>query len=96
MKCVWCDKTIPDDSEICPECGLEVKESFGNHIDDQRRQIDCIRCGGRMKSLGQNKIQLGQHGLLLGDLSHLLNGALVVEIFKCKNCRKLEFFSLEE
>jgi len=45
-----------------------------------------------MASFGVEKIQLGQTGWILGDLSNLISGALEVEIYICKNCGKIEFY----
>jgi DNA-directed RNA polymerase subunit RPC12/RpoP len=45
-----------------------------------------------MSVMGTEKIQLGQTGWLLGDLSNLISGALEVEIYVCKKCGKIEFY----
>jgi len=45
-----------------------------------------------MKFVIKEKIQLGKMGLILGDLPHLVSGALDVNIYVCKNCKKMEFF----
>lgn len=55
--------------------------------------MKCLRCNTEMKFLVQEKIQLGQTGWILGDVSNLLAGALDVEIYVCPECRKLEFFT---
>ncbi len=57
--------------------------------------IDCLRCGKQMSHIGTEKIQLGQTGLIFGDLSNLLAGAMEVDIYCCPECRKLEFFSAD-
>ena len=54
--------------------------------------MKCLRCDGEMKFVTKEKIQLGQMGLLLGDLPHLVAGALYADIYICKKCRKIEFF----
>ncbi len=56
----------------------------------------CLRCNGKMSSIGTEKIQLGQFGLLTGYLSNLMAGGLEVEIYICTNCGKIEFFSVNE
>ena len=53
----------------------------------------CLRCGKPMRFVGQEKLQLGKTGWLLGDLPNLLSGALEVCIMECPHCGKLEFFS---
>ncbi|MCI9308610.1 MAG: zinc-ribbon domain-containing protein [Oscillospiraceae bacterium] len=52
----------------------------------------CSNCGGTMQYLGDDKIQLGQAGLLLGHLSNLWHGALYVEIWECPECGKLDLY----
>lgn len=56
-------------------------------------QLSCLRCGKPMRFVGQEKLQLGKTGWLLGDLPNLLSGALEVSIMECPHCGKLEFFS---
>ena len=57
--------------------------------------ISCLRCGKRMKHIGREKLQLGQAGWILGDLPNLLAGAIEVDIYRCPDCKKLEFFAAE-
>lgn len=53
----------------------------------------CLRCGTSMRFRGQEKLQLGQTGWILGDLPNLIAGGLRVTILECPHCGKLEFFS---
>lgn len=55
----------------------------------------CLRCGGEMIHVGQERLQLGKYGLFLGDLDNLLSGALDVDIYCCSNCKKLEFYAID-
>lgn len=32
MKCKNCNKEIPDDSNFCEHCGINIKTSFGQYI----------------------------------------------------------------
>lgn len=57
--------------------------------------MQCLRCGGEMKSFGRQDIQLGQHSFFFGDLDNLLSGSLETEIFICRGCGKVELFSGE-
>lgn len=57
-----------------------------------KRDCRCLRCGAEMHFLGRDKLQLGQTGWILGDLPNLIAGALVVEIYSCPDCGKIEFF----
>ena len=56
------------------------------------KALDCLRCGTRMNGPQQESIQLGSQGPLGSHLAHLLAGSLVVNLYHCPNCGKLEFF----
>ena len=56
------------------------------------KELNCLRCGSKMKFLRQEKIQLGQTGFFLGDWPNLIAGALEFEIYCCPKCGKLEFY----
>ena len=55
----------------------------------------CIRCGGTMENIGQEKLQLGQYGIPFGHWDQLFSGALPVDIYCCRDCKKLEFYTIE-
>ena len=52
----------------------------------------CANCGKDMEFLGEEQIQLGQTGFILGHLSNLLSGSLEVEVWECPDCGKLDFY----
>ena len=56
------------------------------------RELRCARCQREMSFIKQEKLQLGQTGMFLGDWPNIWAGALEVEIYGCPNCGKLEFF----
>lgn len=58
-------------------------------------ELNCLRCGNSMKYIKSEKIQLGQYGLFLGDVSNYIAGALETDIYKCDECGKFEFFEAE-
>jgi len=60
------------------------------------RELSCLRCRTDMEFIRREKIQLGQTGWLLGDLSNLLSGAMEVDIYSCPGCGKIEFFQMED
>ena len=60
---------------------------------DKVSKKQCLRCSGTMRSIGVEKIQLGQTGLLLGMWRNILAGSLEVDIRICSECGKVEFFS---
>ena len=57
------------------------------------KRLNCLRCGASMEYLGEENLQLGKTGWLLGDLPNLFAGALRVKFFRCPHCGKLELFS---
>jgi len=61
-----------------------------------RRELNCLRCGNSMKYIKSEKIQLGQYGLILGDIPNYIAGALAVDIYKCNECGKIELFQMGE
>ena len=60
------------------------------------KQLNCLRCDSPMHYLGEENIQLGKAGWILGDLPNLIAGAMRVRIYICPECRKLEFFAGDE
>lgn len=59
-------------------------------------ELNCLRCGETMRALGQEELQLGKAGLLLGSLPNALAGAIRVSVCECPRCGKLEFFRVPE
>ncbi len=59
-------------------------------------EMKCLRCGGTMRALGQEELQLGKAGLFLGSLPNALAGSIRVSICECPRCGKLEFFRVPE
>lgn len=56
------------------------------------KRLSCLRCSAEMDCLGREKLQLGEAGWILGDLPHLIAGALELEIYACPQCGKVELF----
>lgn len=56
----------------------------------------CLRCGAPMLSLGRQQFQLGEHTFFMGDMNHLLAGSLTLDVLRCEQCRKVEFFLPED
>ena len=54
--------------------------------------ITCPNCNAPMLKMGQQKFQLGEHGLFLGDLSHMMAGSITLDLVCCEKCRKVEFY----
>ena len=60
------------------------------------KEVNCLRCGNKMKYLMTEKIQLGQTGWILGDLPNLVAGSLEADIYTCPQCGKIELFQSSE
>lgn len=58
------------------------------------RELDCLRCGTRMNYIRREKFQMGEAGWLLGDLPHLIKGAMELDVYSCPFCGKVEFFQV--
>lgn len=56
------------------------------------KTLQCLRCGADMEQMARVKLQLGQTGWFLGDLPNLLAGAMEVDVLRCPQCGKVEFF----
>ena len=59
----------------------------------EMKDLMCLRCHVRMDDFGEEQIQLGKTGWILGDLPNLFAGAMRVKLFRCPRCGKLELFS---
>ena len=57
------------------------------------KSLNCLRCGGEMAHSFTENIQLGKTSFLFGDWPNILAGAMRVEVWCCKDCGRLEFFS---
>ena len=60
---------------------------------EKTQKTTCLRCTGKMSSIGIEKIQLGQTGLLLGMWNNILAGSMEVEIYVCSKCKKVELYA---
>ena len=49
-----------------------------------------------MRYMDTVDFQLGKMGWILGDLPHLLSGAMRLSVYRCSSCGKVEFFSFED
>ncbi len=59
---------------------------------DNEKKLACLRCGGEMGFVKTEHIQLGKIGGIIGTLDNMLAGAMLVDIYCCRDCRRLEFF----
>ena len=58
MYCKGCGSSIPDDSKVCPNCGIRLTEQkFCKHC-GQSIDIDCIvcpKCGKQVENMDRNQ-----------------------------------------
>ena len=60
------------------------------------KEMKCLRCDANMVCVDTHtRLQLGKSGILTGNWSNVLSGALEVEIYRCDGCGKIEFFSVD-
>jgi hypothetical protein len=61
--------------------------------------MECNVCHSPMQSLGQLPIRTGgtKGGwhLLLGEWADLTEGVLPLDVYRCPQCRRIEFFDLD-
>ena len=57
--------------------------------------MKCLRCGTVMNHAATENIQLGKTSWLLGDWPNLIAGAMMVDIYCCPTCKKIELFAAE-
>ncbi|HZF09141.1 MAG TPA: nucleotide-binding protein [Thermoanaerobaculia bacterium] len=61
--------------------------------------MDCPVCKIEMQSLGQVPIRVGGTTggwhLLLGELADVSEGVFPLDVFRCSQCRRVEFYDLD-
>jgi hypothetical protein len=61
--------------------------------------MDCPVCKTAMQSLGQVPIRVGGTSggwhLLLGELADVSEGVFPLDVFRCSQCRRVEFYDLD-
>ena len=60
------------------------------------KKMQCLRCGAGMSFSGIEKLQMGQAGLVSGMWSNIFSGAMKVGIYICPECRKIEFYAVDD
>lgn len=75
------------------------------HDEEESRKADkekrvsgmkCLRCGGQMLDRGESTFKLGEETYFFSDLNRLMSGSLTMNIFRCEDCGKVEFFALND
>ena len=60
------------------------------------RDLVCLRCQTKMQYVKLNGVSPFFTRWILGDWPNILAGALMVDIYACPNCGKIEFFQAYE
>ena len=73
--------------------------------DEENRKADrekrasgmkCLRCGGQMLDYGEATFKLGEETYFFSDLNRLMSGSVMMNVFRCETCGKVEFFAFDD
>lgn len=56
-------------------------------------ELKCLRCGVEMEYSGREKFQLGEESYHSGLLAVMTAESMLLDLYKCPDCGKVEFFS---
>lgn len=71
---------------------LEAEEEMKRKA--KATNLKCLRCGAPMKKIGRKKFQMGTENFFID--THVFEGSMELDVLRCSNCRKVEFFTPEE
>lgn len=74
----------------------EKQEKEREDREQKRTGKTCLRCGGEMLDLGSMKLKLGEETFFFSDWNRLASGSLDVQVFRCEDCGKAEFYIPEQ
>ena len=74
----------------------EKQEKEREDREQKRTGKTCLRCGGEMLDLGSMKLKLGEETFFFSDWNRLASGSLDVQVLRCEDCGKAEFYSPEQ
>ncbi len=60
------------------------------------RVLTCLRCGTKMRYIGQELFQLGRESASVGVFQIFGARSAVMDVYKCPDCKKLEFFEPDD
>jgi len=79
---------------VNPEAMAKVLQRIDDKEEAKKKaastDLTCLRCGAPMEKLGVKKFQMGEEGFFIG--THRWEGSLELEVLRCSQCRKVEFF----
>lgn len=74
----------------------EKQEKEREDREQKRTGKTCLRCGGEMLDLGSMKLKLGEETFFFSDWNRLASGSLDVQVLRCEDCGKVEFYIPEQ
>ena len=74
----------------------EKQEKEREDREQKRTGKTCLRCGGEMLDLGSMKLKLGEETFFFSDWNRLASGSLDVQVLRCEDCGKAEFYNPEQ
>lgn len=94
--CPHCNAEVEDNFELCWNCNysftdLQVVEF--NELPHENREINCLRCGVKMRYSGEHKFHEGTRTGVFGNLFELFTNREKFELYICPRCGKVEFFT---
>lgn len=83
-----------------------MREWIGKREEEARRKEEqrqalfsgktCLRCGGKLFQYGKHVFKLGEETFFFSDINRLMSGSLEMEILRCEDCGKAEFYIPDE
>ncbi len=94
--CPNCNAEIEDNFELCWNCNyslslqkiIDIKD-----LNENKRQIDCLRCKVSMIFSGEYKFHEGPKIGLLGNIFEAFINRESFDLYVCPKCGKVEFFA---
>jgi len=95
--CPNCNAEIEENFEMCWNCGFSFTENRVIEITDfpaqESKIIECLRCDVPMDFLGNYTLPEGTRIDTSGELVDQFVDLEPLDIYRCSQCRKVEFYS---
>jgi len=105
-KCTVCGRNAGLLLSMCETCIAEqnaAAQAKQQRLEEARAEqyahVKCAACGVPMEFMGQLPMRTGGVGggwhMLAGDWAEMGEGLLPLDLFRCRECRRVEFFDLD-
>lgn len=94
--CPNCNAEIENNFELCWNCNYSLTEQKIIDIKDlneDKKQIDCLRCNVSMLYSGENKFHEGPKIGILGNIFEAFVNRESFDLYMRPNCGNVEFFA---